>query len=153
MRKVIGATKNIVDRTRGIPRRWAVILTLAVIVAAGLVLIQTVLAVHRDGFFELDGNIATTPDAGLDCVSFPAAVGCGDDWENIARGTSSAVATTGIVTDPFSQRDTSIFTTGGSKDIQDVSEWLWTTGSVPDKDEILDAYAARYGDNIVLRCR
>src|SRR5262249_22448215 len=34
--------------------------------------------------------------------------------------------------------------TGGSKDINDVSQWRFTNGSVPDKDEILDAYAAAY---------
>ena len=37
-----------------------------------------------------------------------------------------------------------IFTTGGAKDIQDVSEWRWTTGNVPDKDDISDAFAALY---------
>jgi len=38
-----------------------------------------------------------------------------------------------------------IFTQGGSKDFNDVQpDWMHTTGSVPDKDEITNAYAARY---------
>jgi hypothetical protein len=37
----------------------------------------------------------------------------------------------------------------GSKDINDISTWHWSLGSVPDKDDILDAGAALYpGDNI-----
>src|SRR5262249_19859051 len=37
-----------------------------------------------------------------------------------------------------------IFTTGGSKDINDVSQWGHTNGSSPDKDDITNAYAAAY---------
>jgi hypothetical protein len=142
MRKVIGATKNVVDRTRRIPRRWAVLLSLIVIVGAGLLFVRTVLAVHKDCLFELDGNV-------LDEVK--ACPDDGDDWTTIFAGPGNSDASTGIVGDapePNPVGDLSIFTTGGSKDDLDTTNWLWTTGSVPDKDEILDAYAARYGDNI-----
>jgi hypothetical protein len=34
-----------------------------------------------------------------------------------------------------------IFTGGGSKDEEDVSQWQWKNGSVPDKDNLLQAFA------------
>jgi hypothetical protein len=86
--------------------------------------------------FELDANV-------LD----EAAVG--DDWSNIFAGTDSAFVDTGIVADPAPQ---SIFTGGGSKDDLDIPQWKHKNGSVPDKDDIVDAYAAAYtkdGDTYV----
>lgn len=89
----------------------------------------------------------------------------GDDWETIWRCThakygpdgyaatacatlgglnASFVASTGIMHD---HAPASIFTGGGSKDINDLSQWKWTNGSVPDKDDIEHAYAAAYGVN------
>lgn len=43
------------------------------------------------------------------------------------------------------------FTGGGSKDNNDVSEWLWTTTSVPPKANIINTYAASYvnGGNLL----
>ncbi len=41
-----------------------------------------------------------------------------------------------------------IFTQGGSKDDLNTPGWRHKNGSSPDKDELLDAYAARYGDNL-----
>src|SRR5262249_57194710 len=40
----------------------------------------------------------------------------------------------------------SIFTTGGSKDPADVSSWQWKdmAGGLPDKDNLLHGFAARY---------
>ena len=43
---------------------------------------------------------------------------------------------------------TTIYTGGSTKDDLDVTGWQHTTGSVPDKDELLDGYAARYGDHL-----
>jgi hypothetical protein len=40
--------------------------------------------------------------------------------------------------------NTTVFTTGGSKDDLDVPSWRYTNQSVPDADEILDAFAAKY---------
>lgn len=86
--------------------------------------------------FELDGNIAD--DNPL----------IKDDWQNVEDGTSSAFSTThddvtggGILHDELR---ISIFTGGGSKDVRDISQWKWTHGSVPDKDEIMHAAAAAY---------
>ena len=41
-----------------------------------------------------------------------------------------------------------IFTGGGSKDDLNTTGWKHKNGSTPDKDELLNGYAARYGDNI-----
>jgi hypothetical protein len=57
--------------------------------------------------------------------------------------------------------DSTIFTTGGSKDVNDINiydgpdtthNWMWTNGNVPDKDNLVDAYAALYilGDTTYL---
>ena len=96
-----------------------------------------VLAVHDEGLFELDGNAT---DGAAD----------GDDWNS----TNHADATVFI---PGSKEntanDTTYFTSGGSKDVNDISQWKYTSNDVaPDKDQILDAYAAAYekgGDTYV----
>lgn len=67
--------------------------------------------------FELDGN--------------PNSDGL-EDWDLVSDVFS------GVIADPAPQ---SIFTGGGSKDTRDVSHWQWTDGSVPDKDDITNAYA------------
>ncbi|GLQ30192.1 hypothetical protein [Litoribrevibacter albus] len=83
--------------------------------------------------FELDANAVDSNVAAMP-----------DDWDHL-----TTPLTTGILSDPAPH---TIFTTGGSKDIRDVSEWKHTEGSVPDKDDISNAYAAAYvvdGDLIV----
>jgi hypothetical protein len=124
--------RNVVDRTKRIPRRWAVLLSLIVIVGAGLLFVRTVLAVHDTGAFELDGNAT-------DSVVTP-----GDDWENIFNNTSTTAVASTFVND--GALNATIFTGGGSKDPQDVSEWAWKDGAggLPDKDNLLDSFAARY---------
>src|SRR5204862_6096728 len=37
-----------------------------------------------------------------------------------------------------------IFTGGGSKDEKDITQWGWVDGSVPDKDDLVEAFAALY---------
>lgn len=106
---------------------------LAICLLAGLVW-----AVHDEGLFELEGNVAD--EAAM-----------GDDWENIADGTDSANAVTsgttgGIILDPIDNRIDMIFTGGGSKDDLDIPGWQFTTGSVPPKDDLTDAAAAAYQD-------
>jgi hypothetical protein len=106
-------------------------------VAAGITLVgllaasvaQPAAAVHDVGLFELDANV-------LDDAAEP-----GDDWSNIFDGTDSAFTDTGIVADPAPQ---TIFTGGGSKDDLDIPGWKHKNGSVPDKDDITNAYAAAY---------
>jgi len=131
-RKVIGAARNVARKTKGIPRRWAVLLSLIVTVAAGLLFVRTVLAVHDTGAFELDGNAT-------DAVATP-----GDDWDRIFAGTSTTAVAATFVND--GALNATIFTGGGSKDPQDVSQWAWKDGAggLPDKDNLLDSFAARY---------
>lgn len=81
-----------------------------------------------DGPFELDGNAADDSGAGLP-----------DDWETLLSDGSSLVFT-GILADPA---PLTIYS-GGSKDTRDLTQNGVTSGSSPDKDEILNAYAAAY---------
>jgi hypothetical protein len=81
-----------------------------------------------NGLFELDANVLDQAVAG-------------DDWSNIFNGTDSAFVDTGIVADPAPQ---TIFTGGGSKDDLDITQWKHKDGSVPDKDDITNSYAAAY---------
>jgi hypothetical protein len=99
-------------------------------------------AVHDTGLFELDGNAvnsAATP---------------GDDWDNVCHqvlgsGCSTTNNTSGAtavswVSEP--NLNATIFTGGGSKDPQDISSWGWKDGAggLPDKDNLLHSFAARY---------
>jgi hypothetical protein len=104
-----------------------------------LIIGPTALAVHDDGTFELDGNAT-------------ASAAPGDDWSNIS---SNAIAFTGILHDGADPpTDTTYLHTGDSKDIADFADWVrTTTDEAPDKDEIVDAFAAGYtnadGDLVV----
>ncbi len=99
------------------------------------------LSVHDDNIFELDGNAFDSNN--------PAPYG-GDDWDLIYANkddscesiSDGALAACSFVSDPS---NFSIFTTGGSKDEQEVeTSWRHTEGSVPAKDDLLDAFAAQY---------
>jgi uncharacterized repeat protein (TIGR01451 family)/fimbrial isopeptide formation D2 family protein len=89
-----------------------------------------IMAAHDEGIFELEGDAEDSGAAGA-------------DWENGAEGSldqffvgASAEA---------EGNDTTYFTGGGSKDENDLDEWARTTTDIaPDKDEILDAFAAVY---------
>ena len=104
------------------------ILMLTMIALAGLTFVaprswaQT--GVDNNNVFELDGNTQDNP-------ALP-----GLDWESaFPPGTP---LTANPIQDPAPQ---TIFTQGGSKDTNDVSQWKWKNGSVPDKDNILQAVA------------
>lgn len=102
-----------------------------------------------DPNFEID-----VPANALDSSGF-----AGDDWETVYKCTvggfgydaadctalgglnTNLIGTTGIIRDPHPM---SIYWKGGSKDTNDVSQWWWKDGSVPDKDQILHAGAAAY---------
>lgn len=90
------------------------------------------------GPFELDGNAGSNGK---------------DDWATLYNGGGSALlhSYSGITTDPAGK---SYYTTGGSKDTNDVTSWKWTdsSGGVPDKNDLLHSYAASYvdGDDVYL---
>jgi hypothetical protein len=99
------------------------------------------LAVHALGLFEIDDPANTNNE-----------VGTGDDWQNTigeaAQGgtqTSSALQKVRVAD---GASNATIFTGGGSKDEQPLNKWKWKDGSggLPDKDNIVNAYAAAYTD-------
>ena len=90
----------------------------------------TVLAVHDAGVFELDANADNEAALGVDWdVIFAQAPSCAG--ADACSFTSEAANTT-------------IFTGGGSKDDLDTTGWKHKNGSVPDKNDLADAYAVRY---------
>lgn len=97
-------------------------------------------------FFELDGN---TQD---DNPGMPDLLGIlPDDWDYLYDCTLTdscgdvPYEFTGILYDPA---PVTIYTTGGSKDTHDILDWKWKHGSVPDKDDIIHAFAAAYINDI-----
>src|SRR5688572_9993326 len=90
------------------------------------------LAAHNENLFELDGNAVDDPANEPD-----------DDWNS--RNHSLDDFFVGAESES-ADKDTTYFTGGGSKDENDVPAWEITDNSVPDKDELLDAYAAVYVD-------
>jgi hypothetical protein len=124
-------------------RTWAVLAVVSAAVLAMGIAIPAARAVHDAGVFELDGNAtSSTPTGGT------------DDWDRVCHQVtgsdcSTTVDTTGAtavdwVSEP--NTNTSIFTGGGSKDPQDVNNWAWKDGAggLPDKDNLLHSFAARY---------
>jgi uncharacterized repeat protein (TIGR01451 family) len=130
---------------RGLTLSWLVLFVLSILLQYGsLTNPQSTLAVHDEGFFELDGN--PTAEAAP-----------GDDWSLLDDGAGdpsnddSAVASV-FITDEVPERS---FTGGGSKDDLDMSAggatdqfWLHAVTPIPDKDDIQHAFAALYGDII-----
>ncbi len=99
---------------------------------AGAMLIPSAYAgVASNGLFELDAN-----PQDLDKTAPP------DDWDT-PPDAGGAIIFSQIIADPAPK---SIFD-GGKKDIQDVTSWSWKDGSVPDKDNLTNAYAAAYNDS------
>ena len=123
------------DATGSRHRRW--LYSIALLVTAGLTLVPVLLAVHKDGF-QLDGDIATQ-------VTNPAT----HDWDQVyADSQAHNTATSGADAIAFAHEGHRQFTIGGSKDIQDTTAWNWKNGDKQDKDDILDAFAARYGSTV-----
>jgi hypothetical protein len=104
-----------------------------------LITTNAVLAVNQTGRFELDGNATTTTS---------------DDWDEVCHQVlgndcSTANNTNGATAVSWSAEadpSASIFTGGGSKDPQDPEDsWAWKDeGGLPDKDNLLHGFAARY---------
>jgi hypothetical protein len=120
-------------------RRWLFLACLVVTIGAAAAFIPGALAVHDTGAFELDGN-ATSQTT--------------DDWDRVCHEVTGSDCSTGSDTNGATAvswasdgaPNATIFTGGGSKDPQDVSAWAWKDGSggLPDKDNLLHSFAARY---------
>jgi hypothetical protein len=115
----------------------------AVLAAAAMTVLDSgpAAAVHDTGAFELDGNAVNGPAAG-------------DDWDNVCHEVLGTDCSTGTNTSGALAVDwvaepslnSSIFTGGGSKDPIDINQWAWKDGAggLPDKDNLLHSFAARY---------
>ena len=93
-------------------------------------------------------NVTSVLEIDGDIVDDPA--GLPEDWDTINCDGGVAIAKSGVL---FDGLGSSIFTGGGSKDPEFLALWKHKNGSVPDKDELLNAYAAKYvgptGDDIL----
>lgn len=154
--------------------RWrlAPLLVLAALLAIGM---GTLLAFHAEGTIELDRNVVSSdrasgsPGAPDNFPPGPGEIPSGDDWDRVckAAGVSACSSVSGSLAssaasptfvqdgDDFSGGvtvpaglpidDTTYFTGGGSKDVNDIPQWRHTSGDqAPDKDEILNAGAVAY---------
>ena len=122
------------------------------LVSAALMLfvVSGSLAVHDTGSFELDGNAIATTSHDWDQVCFQVTGNAANCGTNVSASANAASWTADVPqgeTDPFAgSLDATLFTGGGSKDERDVSLWAWKDGAggLPDKDNLLHSFAARY---------
>jgi hypothetical protein len=125
------------------------LLPLVAAFALGLFYIAGAQAVHDVSVFQLDG------DAQVDVGDTQHA----EDWDVICEANPSTCTIksgfeTGVVSTASASSheadgggSATIFTGGGSKDISGIQSgpWAWkNTGGLPDKDNLLHAYAAKY---------
>jgi hypothetical protein len=149
MTRVIGAPKSR-------RRQWTVLGVLAAAIAVALLMTVGAQAVNQTGAFELDGNAVS--------ANASSPVGPADDWDRVCHQVTSggkdsaghatgaqcasATDTTGATAVSWTDARSSleIYTGGGSKDFNDPQDsWLWKPkDTVPDKDTITHAFAARY---------
>jgi hypothetical protein len=126
----------------------------AIVLFATLALgVPPAVAVHNDGVFQVDGDVQTNTCG----TAFGSGVGCtGGDWDALYMCPADGVlgcskAAPGVGNNAAAISDlvvdvapASIFTGGGSKDQLDITQWNWKDGSVPDKDDLIEAFAALY---------
>jgi hypothetical protein len=131
-------------------RRRFLFVPVLLVACAALFYIAGAQAVHDTGTFQLDGDASSATQPGSPPI--PAAT---DDWDKVCHQYANPLPTGGCGTTSNTSNstsgswasdgvDASIFTGGGSKDPQDISSWNWKDGSVPDKDNLIHAFAARY---------
>jgi hypothetical protein len=128
----------------GSRRRRYLWVPLLLVACAALFMVGGAQAVHDTGSFELDGNATN-------------GVAAGDDWDNVCHQvvgsdcgtTSDTTGATAVAWVAEPNTNTTIFTGGGSKDPIDISSWAWKDGAggLPDKDNLLHSFAARYNTN------
>jgi len=111
-------------------------------------------AVHDTGVFQLDGDASSSTQP----LSPPAL----DDWDKVCHqyavpaNCPASTDTTGSTSGAWTSEpnpSASIFTGGGSKDPQDITNWAWKdAGGLPDKDNLLHAFAVRYSLDPAATC-
>jgi hypothetical protein len=161
-------SRVIYKKQRG--RRWLTALAVVSVISGTLLIAGGALAVHDTGRFQLDGDAAT----GTNTAGTPAAT---DDWDKVcyevavkpvAQGggglsAAAALAKCGIGSPTTGATETawtaepdlsaSIFVGGGSKDPQNLNQWAWKdAGGLPDKDNLLHSFAARYSLTPSVNC-
>jgi hypothetical protein len=146
---------RIIGPPRSRRRRRTFFAILALALGVGVFVIAGAQAVHDTGAFQLDGN-AQTSDLGS-----PPSTGA-DDWDRVCHQVvgsdcSTTSNTTGATAVSFTNdgaQNGTIFTTGGSKDPNDISQWQWKDqlGGLPDKDNLQDSFAARYSLPVSATC-
>ena len=108
-------------------------------------------AVHDTTLFQLDGNALSSDTS----VAFSGGTTTGvDDWDNVCHQVNPVACpspftnthgATAVSWSAEANPSSSIFTGGGSKDPQDISNWAWKdAGGLPDKDNLQHGFAARY---------
>jgi hypothetical protein len=144
-----------IHRTRQGHRLLALLAGL-MLISGTLVTSAVVLASTPAGLFELEGDAtsanetaATAPDdwdrvchevTGADCSTLNDTNGAtAVAWAPDTHGAIGAL-------DACTGTNCTIFTGGGSKDPIDINQWAWkdNTGGLPDKDNLLHGFAARY---------
>jgi hypothetical protein len=129
----------------GSKRRLRFLLAPVLVAAlAAVFLVSGAQAVHDTGLFELDGN-ATSASGNTGTPP--------DDWDRVCHEVLSSDCSTTANTNGATavswtaepNLSSSIFTGGGSKDPQNISNWAWKdAGGLPDKDNLLHGFATRY---------
>src|SRR4051794_15923691 len=119
-------------KRRGLALSWSALFVLSLLMQYfSFAIAAPVSAAVGTNLFELDGNATDNSGAALP-----------DDWDKVAAKTDGA-DNTRFITDGFNLSD-DIFTGGSTKDDHNISSWLWKAGSVQDKDDIENAFAAAY---------
>jgi hypothetical protein len=156
-KRVIGFTRKVVGPEGGWRRRWVVLFALVMMIGAGLSIVR---AVHDTGAFQLDGDASSSTSA----IAFPPGFPTGaDDWDKVCNevtgaglagcgttatptGASAVAWSTDNIIGNGPSPNATIFTGGGSKDPIDINSWAWKDGAggLPDKDNLLHAFASRY---------
>jgi uncharacterized repeat protein (TIGR01451 family) len=122
---------------RGLALSWSALFVLSMLLQYfSFALAPAALAVHDEGLFELDGDTIAQ--------NASAPIGPAEDWDSHPGATGNRAL---FVTDPLSQQTDDIYTGGSTKDDLNTTGWKWTTGSVPDKDNIEHAFAVSYDKN------
>jgi hypothetical protein len=122
-------------RLRASPGTRGLALASVLAVLFALVFGNAAFAVHDLGLFELDRN--TLDDASV----------AGDDWNTLYNGGGSATDFSLVFDKVGTAGDTSYYAGGGSKDNRDLNLWKYKANDVsPDKDDIVNAFAAAYKD-------